>query len=91
MCKKKDTRLMHGMLRLGPWTLFPGKRMPGAKKGGSMKKLFVVAVLAMSVAVPSFGSNVVGHSAKAARKVTYKAGKENWQGRKSSCEVPFLR
>jgi hypothetical protein len=82
---------MHGMLRLGPWTLFPGNKdvRRKEKKGGSMKKLFVVAVLAMSVAVPSFGSNVVGHSAKAAGKVTYKAGKETGKAGKAVAKFLF--
>jgi opacity protein-like surface antigen len=40
-----------------------------------MKKLFAVAVLAMCVAVPSFASDVVGHSVKTAGKETYKAAK----------------
>jgi hypothetical protein len=40
-----------------------------------MKKLFAMAVLTVCMAVPSFGADVVGHSAKVAGKETYKAAK----------------
>ena len=40
-----------------------------------MKKLFALAVLSLCMAAPSFGADVVGHSAKVAGKDTYKAAK----------------
>jgi hypothetical protein len=65
----------------------------GAKnKGGSMKKLFAVAVLAMCAAVPSFASNVVGHSVKVTGKETYKAAKVSAKetGKAGKAVVKFL-
>ena len=38
-----------------------------------MKKLLAVAVLSLCVSAPSFGADVVGHSAKVAGKDSYKA------------------
>lgn len=40
-----------------------------------MKKLFVLVVLSLCMAAPSFGADVVGHSAKVAGKDSYKAAK----------------
>lgn len=40
-----------------------------------MKKLVVLVALSLCMAAPSFGANVVGHSAKAAGKESYKAAK----------------
>jgi len=40
-----------------------------------MKKFFVLAVLSLCMAAPSFGADVVGHSAKVAGKDSYKAAK----------------
>ncbi len=40
-----------------------------------MKKLFALVVLSVCMAAPSFGADVVGHSAKVAGKDTYKAAK----------------
>jgi len=40
-----------------------------------MKKLFALVVLSVCIAAPSFGADVVGHSAKVAGKDTYKAAK----------------
>ena len=61
-------------------------------KGGSMKKLFAVAVLAMCVAVPSFATDVVGHSVKVTGKETYKAAKVSAKetGRAGKAVVKFL-
>jgi hypothetical protein len=72
--------LMSGLLRLGARTsLFTGKKdatRNKKNKGGNMKKLFAVAILAMCAAVPSFAAeHVVGHSVKVASKETYKAAK----------------
>jgi hypothetical protein len=57
-----------------------------------MKKLFAVAVLAMCTAAPSFASDVVGHSAKAAGKETYKAAKASAKeaGKAGKAVVKFL-
>jgi hypothetical protein len=44
-----------------------------------MKKLFAMAVLAIRVAVPSFGVDRVGHSVKTAGKKTCKAAKASAQ------------
>jgi hypothetical protein len=78
--KKNDTMLMRGLLKLGSRTsLFTGKKDAAhskENKGGSMKKFFAVAVLAMCVAVPSFAAkDVVGHSVKVTGKETYKGAK----------------
>jgi hypothetical protein len=40
-----------------------------------MKKMFGVVALAVCMAVPSFASDVVGHSVKVTGKETYKAAK----------------
>jgi hypothetical protein len=45
------------------------------KKGGNMKKTLALVVLALCVSAPSFGADVVGHSAKVAGKDSYKAAK----------------
>jgi len=48
------------------------------KKGGNMKKLFVLLALSLCISVPSFGADhLVTHSAKAAGKETYKAAKSS--------------
>jgi hypothetical protein len=78
--KKNDTMLMRGLLKLGSRTsLLTGKKdatHSKENKGGSMKKLFAVAVLAMCVAVPSFAAkDVVGHSVKVTGKEAYKGAK----------------
>jgi hypothetical protein len=51
------------------------RKTPNEKKGGSVKSVLAVVVLALCVAVPSFAANVVGHSAKVTGKETYKAAK----------------
>jgi hypothetical protein len=94
--KKKDTMLMRGLLKLGSRTSsFTGNKDAThnkENKGGSMKKLFAVAVLAMCVAVPSFAADVVGHSVKVAGKETYKAGKVSAKetGKAGKAVVKFL-
>ena len=40
-----------------------------------MKNLFALVALALCVSVPSFGGDVVGHSAKAEGKDNYRAAK----------------
>jgi len=40
-----------------------------------MEKLFVLAVLSLCMVVPSFGADVVGHSAEVVGKESYKAAK----------------
>jgi hypothetical protein len=93
--KKKDTMLMRGLLNLGS-RLFTGKKDAAhskKNKGGSMKKLFAVAVLAMCVAVPSFAAkNVVGHSVKVTGKETYKGAKVSAKetGKAGKAVVKFL-
>ena len=85
------------MLKLGSRTLlFTGKKdvtHSKENKGGSMKKLFVVAVLAMCVAVPSFAAkHVVGHSVKVTGKETYKGAKVSAKetGKAGKAVVKFL-
>ena len=55
-----------------------------------MKKLFALVALALCMSVPSFGGDIVGHSVKAAGKVTYQSCEGYWQGGQSGLEVPFL-
>jgi hypothetical protein len=45
------------------------------KKGGYMKKVFALVVLSVCMATPSFGADVVGHSAEVVGKDSYKAAK----------------
>jgi len=40
-----------------------------------MKNLFALVALALCMSIPSFAGDVVGHSAKAVGKDTYKAAK----------------
>jgi len=49
--------------------------MAQKQKGGNMKKVLALVVLALCVSAPSFGADVVGHSAKVAGKDSYKAAK----------------
>ena len=52
------------------------RSMHAMKKGGNMKKLFALFVLALSVSVPSFGAeHVVTHSAEVAGKESYKTAR----------------
>jgi hypothetical protein len=53
-----------------------------------MKKLFSLAVLSICMAAPSFASDVVGHSVKAAGKGTYTAAKDT--GKAGKAVVKFL-
>ena len=57
-----------------------------------MKNIFAVVVLAMCMAVPSFASNVVGHSVKVTGKETYKAAKVSAKdtAKASKAVVKFL-
>ncbi len=87
--------LLRGLLKLGSRiSLFTGKKDATHSKtlGGSMKKRFALAVLAMCVAVPSFAADVVGHSVKAAGKETYKAAKVSAKdtGKAGKAVVKFL-
>jgi hypothetical protein len=45
-----------------------------------MKKLFALVVLSLCMAAPSFGADVVGHSAKVAGKDSYRALKLSAKG-----------
>jgi hypothetical protein len=42
-------------------------------RGGNMKKLLALAVLALCMSAPLFGADVVGHSVEVAGKDSYKA------------------
>ena len=69
---------MRGLLKLGSRNLFLTEEVArhGKKnKGGNMKKLFALVLLSVGMAAPSFGADVVGHSAKVAGKDSYKAAK----------------
>jgi hypothetical protein len=61
-------------------------------KGGIMKKLLVLVALSLSMAAPSFGADVVGHSAKVAGKDTYKVAKVSVKetGKAGKAIVKFL-
>ncbi len=56
------------------------------------KKLFVLVVLSLCMAAPSFGADVVGHSAKVAGKDSYKAAKFSVKetGKAGKALVKFL-
>ena len=57
-----------------------------------MKKLLVLVALSLCMAAPSFGSDVVGHSAKVAGKDTYKVAKASAKdaGKAGKAVVKFL-
>ena len=57
-----------------------------------MKKLLVLVALSLCMAAPSFGADVVGHSAKVAGKDTYKAAKISAKetGKAGKAVVKFL-
>ena len=57
-----------------------------------MKKLLVLAALSLCMAAPSFGADVVGHTAKVAGKDTYKAAKVSAKetGKAGKAVVKFL-
>lgn len=57
-----------------------------------MKNIFAVVGLAMCMAVPSFASDVVGHSVKVTGKETYKAAKVSVKdtGKAGKAVVKFL-
>jgi hypothetical protein len=61
-------------------------------KGGNMKRLLALVTLAVCVSAPSFGADVVGHSAKVAGKDTYKAAKVSAKdtGKAAKSVVKFL-
>jgi hypothetical protein len=87
---------MHSLLNLGSRTsFFTGKKAPThsrEKKGGNMKNVLAVVVLAICVAVPSFAADVVGHSVKVTGKETYKAAKVSAKdtGKAGKAVVKFL-
>ena len=58
-----------------------------------MKKLFALAVLSLCMAAPSFGADVVDHSAKVVGKDSYKAAKvsakETGKAGKAFVKFPF--
>jgi len=57
-----------------------------------MKKLLALVALALCMSAPSFGADVVGHSAKVAGKDTYKAAKVSAKdtGKATKAVVKFL-
>jgi hypothetical protein len=87
---------MRGLLNLGSGALFfTGRKAPTLgreKKGGNMKNVLAVVVLAICVAVPSFAADVVGHSVKVTGKETYKAAKVSAKdtGKAGKAVVKFL-
>lgn len=62
------------------------------KKGGNMKRHLALVALALCMSAPSFGADVVGHSAKTAGKETYKAAKVSVKdtGKAGKAVVKFL-
>jgi hypothetical protein len=57
-----------------------------------MKELLVLFALSLCMAAPSFGADVVGHSAKVATKTTYKVAKVSAKdtGKAGKAVVKFL-
>lgn len=57
-----------------------------------MKKLFALVTLSLCLVAPSFGADVVGHSAKVAGKESYKAAKFSVKetGKAGKALVKFL-
>ena len=57
-----------------------------------MKRLFALVALSLCLAAPSFGADVVGHSAKTAGKDTYKVAKVSAKdsGKAGKAVVKFL-
>jgi hypothetical protein len=57
-----------------------------------MKKLFALVVLSLCMAAPSFGADVIGHSANVAGKDSYKAAKTSVKntGKAGKALVKFL-
>jgi len=57
-----------------------------------MKKVFALVLLSVCMAAPSFGADVVGHSAKVAGKDSYKAAKISAKetGKAGKAFVKFL-
>lgn len=57
-----------------------------------MKKLLVLVTLSLCMVAPSFGADVVGHSAKVAGKDTYKVAKVSAKdtGKAGKAVVKFL-
>jgi hypothetical protein len=53
-----------------------------------MKQLLALVALALCMSAPSFGADVVGHSVKAAGKVTYRAAKDT--GKAGRAVLKFL-
>jgi len=54
-----------------------------------MKQLLALVALALCMSAPSFGADVVGHSVKAAGKVTYKAAKDTGKAEKAVVNFRF--
>jgi hypothetical protein len=87
---------MHGLLKI--WTasfvfvLKEAGTLGSNTKGGNMKRLLALITLAVCVSAPSFGADVVGHSAKVAGKDTYKAAKVSAKdtGKVTKAVVKFL-
>jgi hypothetical protein len=54
-----------------------------------VKTLLALLALALCLSAPSFGADVVGHSVKAAGKVTYKAAKDTGKAGKAALKFLF--
>ena len=54
-----------------------------------MKQVLALVALALCMSAPSFGADVVGHSVKAAGKVTYKAAKDTGKAEKAVVNFRF--
>jgi hypothetical protein len=95
-CEKKGTMLMRSFPKLAYRISLLGrnKHATHSKKnqGGNMKKLFALTVLSLCMAAPSFGADVVGHSAKVAGEESYKAAKVSAKetGKAGKAVVKFL-
>jgi hypothetical protein len=95
MKESRNADAQHTQSWTATFTYGSGKRWPstGSKtKGGNMKKLLALVALALCMSAPSFGADVVGHSAKVAGKDTYKAAKVSAKdtGKATKAVVKFL-
>jgi hypothetical protein len=94
-CELKGAPLVHDSLTSNLSSLLAERKGHGTaetNKGGNMKRLLALVTLAVCVSAPSFGADVVGHSAKVAGKDTYKVAKASAMdtGKAAKSVVKFL-
>jgi hypothetical protein len=88
---------MRGVLKPGSRTVGPSLGRSTSRKaaefqGGNMKRVVALMVLSLCMAAPSFGGDMVGHSAAVAGKDSYKAAKASAKdtGKAGKAAVKFL-